>query len=208
MQLINSSIFDKDSEARKRAIEHTRCQKILERDQREKQKFSNHIQTLATHPGRSSLPASFVPAINELTINGLRFKVSDSGSKLLRISSTVDTVRSTPKRAIVGGVTFVRSKNGNLYRSGFVKARRSGRMNKIPEPCRRFSSTGTLIFSPKFLFRNLKFDQTYNAPAMTTDNTTGDDTGSDLSSDEEIDEIDSDDVDSDGFDNEDDFVHF
>lgn len=87
MQLINSSIFDKDSEARKRAIEHTRRQKILERDQREKQKFNKHIQTLAAHPGRSSLPAPFVPAINELTINGLPFKVSDCGSKLLRMSS-------------------------------------------------------------------------------------------------------------------------
>lgn len=40
------------------------------------------------------------------------------------VSGTVDTIRSTPKRAIVGGVTFVRSKNGNLYRAGLIKAKR------------------------------------------------------------------------------------
>lgn len=31
-------------------------------------------------------------------------------------------MKPTPKKAHVGGVTFLRSKNGNLYRSGIVKA--------------------------------------------------------------------------------------
>lgn len=35
-------------------------------------------------------------------------------------------------------------------------------MQKIPEPCRRFSITGTLIFSLAFPSENLKFDQTYS----------------------------------------------
>ena len=87
MQLINSSIFDKESEARKKAIERTRLQKTLERDRREKQKLNKHLQSLDAHPGRLSLPSSLFPAVNELTINGLRFKVSDSGNKLLRMLS-------------------------------------------------------------------------------------------------------------------------
>ena len=87
MQLINSSIFDRNSEARKRAIERTRRQKILERDQREKQRFNKHLQLLAARPRPSSLPSSPFPVVNELTIHGLRFKVSDSGNKLLRMSS-------------------------------------------------------------------------------------------------------------------------
>jgi hypothetical protein len=35
-----------------------------------------------------------------------------------------DSAKATPKSANVGGVTFYRSKNGNLYRSGIVKAHR------------------------------------------------------------------------------------
>jgi hypothetical protein len=35
-----------------------------------------------------------------------------------------NTAKATPKTATVGGVKFYRSKNGNLYRSGIVKAQR------------------------------------------------------------------------------------
>jgi hypothetical protein len=63
--------------------------------------------------------------------------------------------------AFVGGVRFYRSKNGNLYRHGIVKAqryvsrldrvwpltsdfcRRSGTVKKVDVPCREFSTTGT-----------------------------------------------------------------
>ena len=34
------------------------------------------------------------------------------------------SAHTTPKRAVIGGVTFVRSKHGNLYRSGSVRATR------------------------------------------------------------------------------------
>lgn len=87
MQLINSSIFDKDSEARQKAIERTRRQKTLEKDQREKQKFNKHLQSLGAHPERLSLLSSPFPVVNELAINDLRFKISDSGDKLLRMLS-------------------------------------------------------------------------------------------------------------------------
>jgi hypothetical protein len=41
-----------------------------------------------------------------------------------RILGTFDSIKPTPKKAYVGGVTFLRSKNGNLYRSGIVKAKK------------------------------------------------------------------------------------
>lgn len=34
------------------------------------------------------------------------------------------STESTPKQANVGGVVFYRSKNGNLYRSGLIKAQK------------------------------------------------------------------------------------
>lgn len=87
MQLINSTIFDKDTEARQKAIERTRRQKIFERDEREKQKITKYLRSLAAPIARSSLSTSSFPAANELTINGLRFQVCNNGGKLLKTSS-------------------------------------------------------------------------------------------------------------------------
>ncbi len=91
---------------------------------------------------------------------------------------TFDSTKQTPKKAHVGGVTFLRSKNGNLYRSGIVKAkkyvwistssrlgcnevinlgdvftnltfnRESGKVKKLDEPCKRFTATGTPFLIP------------------------------------------------------------
>ena len=137
MQLINSSIYDKDSQARNKAIEETRRQKLLRKDQREKQKIERRLGTLTTHPSQKVAGS----AVHEISINGLRFHVADSGSKLVRIrggylhcetypcgssqlSGANDSASTTPKQTSIGGVSFLRSKNGNLYRSGIVKARR------------------------------------------------------------------------------------
>ena len=79
MQLINSSVYDKESQARNRAIEETRRQKALRRDQREKQKIERHLDTLTSRAGQATVVS------HELSINGLRFQVADGGSKLVRI---------------------------------------------------------------------------------------------------------------------------
>ena len=65
--------------------------------------------------------------------------------------------------AVVGGVRFYRSKNGNLYRHGILKAQRyvprdtplpqltpesvrqSGTVKKVNVPCKAFSMTGNSI---------------------------------------------------------------
>lgn len=84
MQLINSSIYDKETQIRKKAIEETRQQKALKRDQREKRKILRHLQILPHHSDHT-LPAL---RVHEITIQGLRFHVIDGGSKLARIRGT------------------------------------------------------------------------------------------------------------------------
>lgn len=81
MQLINSSIYDKETQVRHKAIEETRKQKAARKDQREMQKLERHLKTLT--PDHSKSVA--VPTIHEITINGLRFHVLNGGSKLARI---------------------------------------------------------------------------------------------------------------------------
>ena len=81
--------------------------------------------------------------------------------------------------AVIGGVKFYRSKNGNLYRHGVVKAQRyvprlsgsgqltpalrgrqSGAVKKVNVPCKQFSMTGNFISST-------------DAPGATSSNLTG-----------------------------------
>ncbi|MCJ1242366.1 hypothetical protein MMC14_010374 [Varicellaria rhodocarpa] len=182
MQLINSSIYDKESETRNKAMEQTRQRNILVRNQREKHKIFRHLQILSTNSEHSpsNKSAELGPAVFEITIGGLCFHVIDGGSKLLRKPNPADPPRSTPKRALVGGVCFLRSKNGNLYRSGLVKAKRNIRgPQKITEPCKRFSTTDV-------------HTEIVNDTVENSD-------GNDLSSEgEKINEIEDDDVDSEG----------
>ena len=86
MQLINTSIYDKETQQRNKAIEETRRQKALRRDQREKLKIRKHFQT----PGKDSGTATSAPVNHELTIDGLRFLVLDGGSKLARMKGKLD----------------------------------------------------------------------------------------------------------------------
>lgn len=79
MQLINSSVYDKETQTRNKAIEETRRQKALQKDQREKQKIERHLNTLTSRTGQTT------KVVHEVSINGLRFNVADGGSKLVRI---------------------------------------------------------------------------------------------------------------------------
>lgn len=81
MQLINSSIYDKEAQTRNKAIEETRKQKAARRDQREKQKIERHLKAITPHSGQGTAMLT----LHEITINGLRFHVLDGGSKLARI---------------------------------------------------------------------------------------------------------------------------
>lgn len=173
VQLINKNILEQETQARSKAIEETRKQKALSRDQREQQKIKNFLQC-----GKSSSAQVSTSAAHEITIDGLRFRVLKGGSKLARLrgekasavvvqkvglgnTDDTDSGVPTPKEANVGGVPFLRSKNGNLYRSGIIKAKRYqqsrlpaqktnrtrslGVAKKINERCKRFTLTGILL---------------------------------------------------------------
>lgn len=138
MQLINTSILDQETQARSKAMEETRRQRAAKRDQQEKQKIIDHLDAskAVTYHTASSV------SVHEIVVDGLKFHVLQGGSKLARIrgekidrlfphyatsltiAGSTDSGSSTPKQAIIGGVTFMRSKNGNLYRSGIVKAKK------------------------------------------------------------------------------------
>jgi len=146
MQLINTSVYDKETQLRARAMEETRKLKAQQRDEREKSKISRHLHRIASQSVQPTGPSSTrggTASTHEVTINGLHFRVTNGGSRLVRVSgrpvcfvqdssSRSDLCalgdasggRSTPKKANIGGVTFLRSKNGNLYRSGLVKAKK------------------------------------------------------------------------------------
>jgi hypothetical protein len=94
----------------------------------------------------------------------------------LQCTGDLNAAKSTPKTALVGGVKFYRSKNGNLFRSGIIKAHRYGRppteidmsvmhgrysadffntrrtgvVKKINEPCKAFTTTGIFFLSRTF----------------------------------------------------------
>ena len=133
-QLINTNIFDKETQARSKAMAETRRQKAMARDRMEKQKIQSFLRSTDTRSGNSA-------PVHELTIDGLQYHIMNGGSKLARVrgesghdvrryglgsrySGPFDSGTLTPKQATVGGVAFLRSKNGNLYRSGIVEAKK------------------------------------------------------------------------------------
>jgi hypothetical protein len=94
-------------------------------NRQEKSKLAHHFNT---------------PGVNrELVIEGVRFTMKEDGSKLIRVTgepwnahgydgskgmlkSTEPSATSprTPKKAVVAGVEFFRTKNGNLLRSATI----------------------------------------------------------------------------------------
>ncbi|KAK0632554.1 hypothetical protein B0T14DRAFT_504528 [Immersiella caudata] len=146
LQLINSSVYEKESQARTRAIEQTRRQKRTMRDERERTKLVSHLHRMANNGGMAP-PGQSSADKYEIAIQGIRFVVAKNGSKLVKVPGPGNSAETTPKMAVVGGVRFYRSKNGNLYRHGIVKAQRqSGIVKKVDMPCKKFSMTGNFIF--------------------------------------------------------------
>ncbi|KAH8203592.1 hypothetical protein TruAng_002225 [Truncatella angustata] len=140
LQLINSSVFEKDSQARASAMEETQRLKHLKKEQMEKNRFLHYVRQNA-----SSIPSA-VAAPNaaaskyEITVEGIRFQITKQGSKLVRAPDNPSS--ATPRLATIGGVRFYRTKNGNLVRHGIAKAQRmAGGIKKVNVPCKTFSWT-------------------------------------------------------------------
>ncbi|ROT36865.1 hypothetical protein SODALDRAFT_208952 [Sodiomyces alkalinus F11] len=157
-QLINSSVYERENQNRAKAIETTRKQQLADQNARETAKLSSHFQRhLGGGPAAGAAvaaavagPANHAPSIghHEVEIHGIRFRVAHNGSKLVKVAGDLHSASETPKVATVGGVKFHRSRNGNLYRHGILKAQRQTGVKKVSEPCRTFSSTGTCPKGP------------------------------------------------------------
>lgn len=101
MQLINSSVFDKETQARSKAIEETRRQKAQQRDQREKLKIEKHLQFLsAAEQPSASWPTTPKSMLHELIINGIHFQVVDGGSKLSRVAGKTIEIPETHRSQV------------------------------------------------------------------------------------------------------------
>lgn len=189
MQLINTSIYDKEVQARTKAIAETEKTKREKRAKAEEAKVMRYAQGVrnvhATPVAGPSGVATQPSSSYQIYIHDTPFQVVRGGSKLIRqssapclepaihhiltyISDDPKNANATPKKVVVGGVTFVRSKKGNLHRLGAVvakrcvsasllvelattrnKHRKPSKIKKKNELCKRFSRTGTR-FSPYY----------------------------------------------------------
>jgi hypothetical protein len=88
LQLINTSIFEKESQNRAKALEETRQQKLKQRDEREKARFSKHLERLGGNIDNSSddqIRLAGSPGNYEMIVQGIRFRVAKNGSKLVKV---------------------------------------------------------------------------------------------------------------------------
>ena len=89
-QIIHPAIYERERLARMRDLEMTRRAKVAQEDERQKAKIQKHLQEQATPMNKST-------SIHEIMIQGLPFRVTNDGSRLLRISGEND--RRQPAQA-------------------------------------------------------------------------------------------------------------
>ncbi|KAH0545028.1 hypothetical protein FGG08_000799 [Glutinoglossum americanum] len=188
MQLINSSVFDKETQARARAMEETRKQKTRHREERQRLKFMRYLQNSSSKLGRPSAPlVGDGNAHREVIIGDVRYQVMMGGSKLQKAPDDTNSAKATPKKTIVGGVTFLR----NYGNTGACNDKHC----KLPHVDRAGQIRKTAATNTNRLVSGATLDGKEVAAAAEDE--------SDISSEDEYyDEIDSDDVDSDGLDEE------
>lgn len=183
LQLINSSVYEKQSQQRLKAMDDSRRQRLKQRDDREKTKFNKHLSRSGYNSAIST--SANTNQNHEIIVQGISFRVTKGGSKLVKVpgedpipntdiehksnrtakglrgTGDLNSAKATPKVATIGGVKFYRTKNGNMYRSGIIKAhgyakfavhhlpaadesctRKPRAAKKIDEPCKMFTTTG------------------------------------------------------------------
>lgn len=132
MQLINTSIFDKHVQNRTTAATEALREGLKRKEAREKLKLNRVLQDSHGHPTR------------EITLGGERYAITAGGNKLVKLWDAGHPKTSTPKKAIIGGIQYQRSRNGNLVRANIMRASRLSKRTvpKSTEPCKYYSTTG------------------------------------------------------------------
>ncbi|PNS18591.1 hypothetical protein CAC42_5130 [Sphaceloma murrayae] len=142
MQWTNAAVYEEKAKEKVHAIQETTKAKRKAKDDNQKNKVVQHVYGSQT-PTSNATPNT----TREIIVNDLRFRVATDGSKLIRVFDGPNPdPHSTPKEARVAGVTFKRTKNGNMLRQGLLKNKRvdAGRIQK--RLCADFTSTGTRLF--------------------------------------------------------------
>ncbi|KAJ3560257.1 hypothetical protein NPX13_g9363 [Xylaria arbuscula] len=149
LQLINRNVYERESQQRTQAIEQTLQQKRLDKDRREKAQFLKNMQHVHGDVMAASSNSSKPASRYEVDVEGVRFHVTQQGSKLVKAPDDLNPPTATPKEVSLYGVKFHRTKNGNLIRHAVVQAqRRAGRIKKVNERCKAFSWTGIVFLQP------------------------------------------------------------
>ncbi len=122
MQLINAAVYEEHAQ---RQLQH---RQLL--DQAKKRRKEEREAAKARHMAEVARKRE----LREMDVDGIRFRVAAGGSQLRRIKEAANASLATPRRVVIAGVTFLRSRNGNLLRYGLVKSKAI--------PCRYFALTG------------------------------------------------------------------
>lgn len=140
-------MYEKESQNRAKAIEETRKRKQTGQRHGERARF--HEFLMRSQGGASKPSSSDTPVVaNEISVDGIRFRVLASGKKLAKISGThsavwqahdgimnlthtfslsadgINELVPTPRSAIVAGVKFHRTRTGNLVPNRIVQDHR------------------------------------------------------------------------------------
>ncbi|RNJ56321.1 hypothetical protein D7B24_007376 [Verticillium nonalfalfae] len=156
MQLINSNVFEEKNQKRTEAIEATRKQHLASQNAREASQLTSHLHQrhgprVKTTSSIFKASASALLATAASSSNWLARRLAPHlplGPTYSHLPGDLHSASATPKVAVVGGVQFRRSKNGNLYRQGVIKLHPHAGVKKVNVPCRMFSSTGSCPKGP------------------------------------------------------------
>lgn len=96
MQLINTSVYDRVSQQRVRSLEATIDGKQCRQNAIEKARLKRHFETVANSNGNFDKFSS-PSALREIEISCIRFKLTDGGSKLMRVSGMPSLPRKRVK---------------------------------------------------------------------------------------------------------------
>ncbi|RYC54308.1 hypothetical protein CHU98_g11901 [Xylaria longipes] len=109
LQLINRDIYERETQQRTQAIEQSLKQKQLNRDRREKAQFFRNMKQAGGDSLTASSNSSKPVSRYEVEVDGVRFHVTQQGSKLVKAPDDLNPPNATPKVASLFGVKFHRT---------------------------------------------------------------------------------------------------
>lgn len=95
LQLINTSVYEKDSQQRAKAMEETRQQKLKQKNEREQRKIASRFQR-SGHNGQDSSASRNING-SIVDIEGISFRVTKNGDRLMKVAGKSYPAKSITK---------------------------------------------------------------------------------------------------------------